>query len=68
MKALAGHVKRLKCLECVLANVFPLCRHKQQAVVFTLKGMGFSYAAAVNAAHTTGANLEAAAQLLLDGG
>ncbi|BDA50054.1 probable mRNA decay activator protein ZFP36 at N-terminal half [Coccomyxa sp. Obi] len=42
--------------------------HKQQAVVLALKGMGFSYGAAVDAARTTGANLEAAAQLLLDGG
>lgn len=48
--------------------MFPLGRHKQQAVVFALKGMGFSYAAAVNAARTTGANLEVAAQLLVDGG
>ena len=43
-------------------------RHKLQAAVATLMGMGFSFAAAESAARTTGANADLAAQLLLDGG
>ncbi len=43
-------------------------RHKLQAAVHMLMGMGFSFKAAEDAARTTGANAELAAQLLLDGG
>lgn len=43
-------------------------RHKLQAAVATLMGMGFNFSAAENAARTTGANADLAAQLLLDGG
>ena len=43
-------------------------RHKLQAAVSTLMGMGFSFSAAENAARNNGANADMAAQLLLDGG
>jgi len=48
--------------------LFVFARHKLQHTVSALMGMGFTFEAAEAAARTSGANLEQATQLLLEGG